>query len=58
MNLTFALNMNEMGLNPFIISLIVGSSLLFIIGFTKSSQENEYKKLMDSFINSEEEDED
>ena len=46
----FALTASEMGLSPSIIALIVVSSLVFIVGFTKSSRENEYKKLMDSFI--------
>tara|TARA_B100000700_G_C14291197_1_gene510557 strand:+ start:97 stop:282 length:186 start_codon:yes stop_codon:yes gene_type:complete len=52
---TFALTANEMGLNPGIILLIVISSSLFIFGFIKSSRENEYKKLMDSFVNQQEE---
>ncbi len=46
----FALTANEMGLSPAILSLIVVSSIVFIVGFAKSSRENEYKKLMDSFI--------
>tara|TARA_Y100001968_G_scaffold308563_1_gene327501 strand:+ start:206 stop:385 length:180 start_codon:yes stop_codon:yes gene_type:complete len=46
----FALTASEMGLSPSLITLIVVSSLVFIVGFTKSSRENEYKKLMDSFI--------
>ena len=46
----FALTANEMGLSPAIIALIVISSIAFIVGFAKSSRENEYKKLMDSFI--------
>ena len=51
----FALTAGEMGLSPSIIALIVVSSVVFIVGFAKSSRENEYKKLMDSFINREEE---
>ena len=51
----FALTADEMGLSPSIIALIVVSSVVFIVGFAKSSRENEYKKLMDSFINREEE---
>ena len=47
---TFALTASEMGLNPAIIGLIIISSFVFILGFAKSSRENEYKKLMDSFI--------
>ena len=46
----FALSASEMGLSPAILSLIIVSSIVFIVGFTKSSRENEYKKLMDSFI--------
>ncbi len=46
----FALTADEMGLSPTIITLILVSSVVFIWGFTKSSRENEYKKLMDSFI--------
>ena len=46
----FALTASEIGLSPSIISLIVLSSVVFIVGFAKSSRENEYKKLMDSFI--------
>ena len=46
----FALTAGEMGLSPAIIALIVISSIVFIVGFAKSSKENEYKKLMDSFI--------
>ena len=49
-NLFFALTASEMGLSPTILALIVVSSIVFIIGFVKSSRENEYKKLMDSFI--------
>ena len=52
---TFALTASEMGLNTGIIVLITVSSLLFIFGFIKSSRENEYKKLMDSFVNQQEE---
>ena len=48
--LFFALTASEMGLSPTILALIVVSSIAFIVGFAKSSRENEYKKLMDSFI--------
>tara|TARA_Y100001968_G_scaffold111545_1_gene101057 strand:- start:674 stop:853 length:180 start_codon:yes stop_codon:yes gene_type:complete len=51
----FALTASEMGLSPTIISLILFSSIVFIVGFAKSSRENEYKKLMDSFIERKEE---
>ena len=50
-----ALTASEIGLSPSIISLIAVSSIVFIVGFTKSSRENEYKKLMDSFIEKNEE---
>ena len=46
----FALTTSEMGISPSILVLIVVSSIAFIVGFAKSSRENEYKKLMDSFI--------
>ena len=46
----FALTASEMGLSPALLALIVISSIVFIVGFAKSSRENEYKKLMDSFI--------
>ena len=46
----FALTASEMGINPAILALIIVSSIVFIVGFAKSSKENEYKKLMDSFI--------
>tara|TARA_B100000700_G_scaffold276959_1_gene323955 strand:+ start:5629 stop:5808 length:180 start_codon:yes stop_codon:yes gene_type:complete len=46
----FALTASEMGLSPAIVVLILVSSVAFIVGFAKSSRENEYKKLMDSFI--------
>ena len=46
----FALTASEMGLSSPVLALIVFSSLVFIMGFSKSSRENEYKKLMDSFI--------
>ena len=46
----FALTSSEMGLSPVILALIIVSSVVFIVGFAKSSKENEYKKLMDSFI--------
>ena len=49
-HLLFALTASEMGLSPVILALIVVSSIVFIVGFAKSSRENEYKKLMDSFI--------
>jgi len=44
-----------MGLSPTILALIIVSSIVFIVGFAKSSRENEYKKLMDSFIEKREE---
>ena len=46
----FALTASEMGLSPLIVALILISSVAFIVGFAKSARENEYKKLMDSFI--------
>ena len=52
---SFALTASEMGLSPTILTLIVVSSVVFIVGFAKSSRENEYKKLMDSFIERKEE---
>ena len=54
-HLLFALTASEMGLSPVILALIVVSSIVFIVGFAKSSRENEYKKLMDSFIERKEE---
>ena len=54
-NFCFALTASEMGLSPTIMALIVVSSIAFIVGFAKSSRENEYKKLMDSFIERKEE---
>ena len=54
-NLLFALTADEMGISPTILVLIVVSSIVFIVGFAKSSRENEYKKLMDSFIERKEE---
>ena len=51
----FSLTASEMGLSPTILALIVVSSIVFIVGFAKSSRENEYKKLMDSFIERKEE---
>ena len=54
-HLFFALTASEMGLSPTILALILVSSIVFIVGFAKSSRENEYKKLMDSFIEREEE---
>ena len=52
---SFGLTASEMGLNPSIVALIVVSSIVFVVGFAKSSRENEYKKLMDSFIERKEE---
>ena len=54
-HLFFALTASEMGLSPTILALIVVSSIVFVVGFAKSSRENEYKKLMDSFIERKEE---
>ena len=51
----FALTASEMGLSPIMLALILLSSIVFIVGFAKSSRENEYKKLMDSFIERREE---
>ena len=51
----FALTASEMGLSPIMLALVVLSSIVFIVGFAKSSRENEYKKLMDSFIERQEE---
>ena len=51
----FSLTSAEIGLSPSILSLIVISSIVFIVGFAKSSRDNEYKKLMDSFIERKEE---
>ena len=51
----FALTASEMGLSPAILALTIVSSIVFIVGFAKSSRENEYKKLMDSFIERKEE---
>ena len=51
----FALSASEMGVSRSILALIVVSSIVFIFGFAKSSRENEYKKLMDSFIERKEE---
>ena len=53
--LFFALTASEMGISPAILALILVSSIVFIVGFAKSSRENEYKKLMDSFIERKEE---
>ena len=47
---SFALSASEMGISSPVLALIIFSSLVFIVGFSKSSRENEYKKLMDSFI--------
>ena len=52
--LFFGLTAGEMGISPVILALILFSSIAFIVGFTKSSRENEYKNLMDSFIESKE----
>jgi hypothetical protein len=54
-HLFFALTASEMGLSPTILALIVVSSIVFIVGFAKCSRENDYKKLMDSFIERKEE---
>ncbi len=51
----FALTASEMGLSPTILSLVIVSSIVFIVGFAKNSRENEYKKLMDSCIKRNEE---
>ena len=51
----FGLTASEMGLSPTILALIIVLSIVFIVGFAKSSRENEYKKLMDSFIEKREE---
>ena len=51
----FALTSTEMGISPSILTLIIVSSIAFIVGCAKSSRENEYKKLMDSFIQRKEE---
>ncbi|MBW3042237.1 hypothetical protein [Prochlorococcus marinus] len=51
----FSLTASEMGISPTILALIIFSSIVFIVGFAKSSRENEYKKLMDSFIERKEE---
>ena len=53
--LLFALTASEMGLSSSILALIVVSSIVFIVGFVKSSKDNEYKKVMDSFIERKEE---
>ena len=51
----FGLTTSEMGISPTILALILISSIAFIVGFAKSSRENEYKKLMESFIERKEE---
>ena len=51
----FGLTTSEIGISPTILALILISSIVFIVGFAKSSKENEYKKLMDSFIERKEE---
>ncbi len=56
-SLLFCLTASEIGLSPAIVALILISSFAFIVGFAKSSRENEYKKLMDSFIERKEESE-
>ena len=45
----------DLRLLSLILALIIVSSIVFIVGFAKSSRENEYKKLMDSFIERKEE---
>ena len=45
----FALTMDEMGLSPIALIVIIIASSVFIVGFIKSSRENEYKKLMDYY---------
>ena len=54
-SIILGLTASEMGLSPSILALIIFSSVVFIVGFAKSSRENEYKKLMDSFIEKKEE---
>ena len=51
----FSLTSSEMGVSSSTLALILVSSIVFIVGFTKSSIENEYKKLMDSFVERKEE---
>ena len=51
----FSLTSSEMGVSSSTLALILVSSIVFIVGFVKSSIENEYKKLMDSFIERKEE---
>ena len=51
----FALTASEMGLSTSVLAMIILSSIVFIVGFAKSSRDNEYKKLMDSFIERKEE---
>ena len=51
----FALTASEMGLSTSALALIILTSIVFIVGFAKSSRENEYKKRMDSFIERKEE---
>ena len=51
----FALTASKMGLGSSTLALIVVSPIVFIVVFAKSSIENEYKKLMDSFIERQEE---
>lgn len=50
----FALTASEMGLDPLTIIVIVIAASVFIAGFVKSSRENEYKKIMDSYVNKKE----
>ena len=54
-HIIFGLTTSEMDISPTILALILISSIAFIVGFAKSSRENEYKKLMDSFIERKEE---
>ena len=49
-SILFALSASEMGISSSILTLVIVASIVFIVGFAKSSRENEYKKLMDSFI--------
>ena len=50
-----ALTGSEMGVSSPVLALILIPSVIFIVGFVKSSRENEYKRLMDSFIERKEE---
>ena len=51
----FALTSSEMGVSTSVLALIVALSIVFFVGFAKSSMDNEYMKLMDSFIERNEE---